>query len=97
MTLPILYGVKRTAWMISPSFVIPWLLIPLGVSLKILTGNPIALWGLGILLTLWGMYVVYLMVRRPEELATTENHVSWVHMYRMMMLAQIGFALSYML
>lgn len=40
-------------------------------------------------------YTVYLLVRRPEELATTENHPSWTHMYRMMMVAQIGFALAY--
>jgi hypothetical protein len=33
--------------------------------------------------------------RGPEELATTENHPSWTHMYQMMMLAQIGFALAY--
>ena len=31
----------------------------------------------------------------PEELAATENHPSWTHMYRMMMVAQIGFALAY--
>jgi hypothetical protein len=24
-----------------------------------------------------------------------ENHVSWAHMYRMMFVAQIGFALAY--
>ncbi len=30
-----------------------------------------------------------------SELATTENHPSWTHMYQMMMLAQIGFALAY--
>ena len=38
---------------------------------------------------------VYLLVRRPEDLATTENHPSWTHMYRMMMVAQLGFALAY--
>jgi hypothetical protein len=36
-----------------------------------------------------------LMVRRPEELAATENHISWKHMYLMMMVAQVGFALAY--
>jgi hypothetical protein len=41
------------------------------------------------------MYTVYLLVRKPEELASTENHPSWTHMYRMMMVAQIGFALAY--
>lgn len=96
ITLPVIYGVKKAAWMISPSFVLPWLMIPLGVMLGILTGNPIALWILGTILTLWGAYVIYLMVRKPEELATTENHISWKHMYCMMFATQIGFALSYM-
>jgi hypothetical protein len=32
----------------------------------------------------YGAYVCYLMLRRPEELAVEENHVSWAHMYRMM-------------
>jgi len=31
------------------------------------------------------------------ELAFTENHPSWTHMYLMMMVAQIGFALAYVL
>jgi geranylgeranylglycerol-phosphate geranylgeranyltransferase len=96
MTLPVIYGVKKAAWMISPSFVIPWLMIPIGVFLGILTGNPYALVLLGTILTLWGIYVVYLMVRKPEELATTENHISWTHMYTMMFATQIGFAIAYM-
>ena len=37
------------------------------------------------------------MVRRPEELAIEENHVSWAHMYCMMFVAQVGFALAYVL
>jgi len=41
--------------------------------------------------------VLYLMLRRPEELAVEANHVSWAHMYRMMFVAQIGFALAYLL
>ena len=41
--------------------------------------------------------VLYLMLRRPEDLAVEENHVSWAHMYRMMFVAQIGFALAYLL
>ena len=96
-TLPIIYGVKKAAWMISPSFVLPWILLPLGAYLKILTGNPIYLSALGTLLALWGSYVCYLILRRPEELAATENHISWTHMYRMMMVTQIGFMLAYLL
>lgn len=102
-TLPIVYGVRRAAWIISPFFVLPWLLIPLGTmlpdpedpSLTILTGDPRLLIGLGVLLTLWGGYTVYLLLRDPHSLTTTENHPSWRHMYLMMMAAQIGFALAY--
>ena len=96
-TLPIQYGVARAAWMISPSFVLPFLMIPAGAWLGILTGNFWLLQALGVLMTAYGLYVCYLMLRRPDTLAVEENHVSWAHMYRMMFVAQIGFALAYLL
>ena len=96
-TLPIQYGVRRAAWMISPSFVIPFLMIPLGAFTGILTGHFVLLQILGGVMTAYGVYVCYLMLRRPEELAVEANHVSWAHMYRMMFVAQIGFALAYLL
>jgi len=94
-TLPIQYGVKSAAWIIAPFFVLPFFLIPVGVWKGILTGNPRLLLVLAAALILYGIYTVYLLVRRPEELAVTENHPSWTHMYRMMMVAQVGFALAY--
>ena len=94
-TLPIEYGVARAAWMIAPFFVLPFTLIPIGVWRGILTGNHVLLMVLGPLLIAYGCYTVWLLVRRPEELAATENHPSWTHMYRMMMVAQVGFALAY--
>lgn len=96
-TLPIQYGVRRAAWMISPSFVVPFLLIPVGVHGGMLTGDPRLLDLLSVVLVAYGLYVCYLMLRKPEELAVEENHVSWAHMYRMMFVAQIGFALAYLL
>ena len=96
-TLPIIYGVRKTAYMISPSFVVPFLLIPVGVHTGILTGNALALDILGAVLSVYGAYVLYLIVRRPEELATVENHVSWKHMYLMMFVAQVGFAAAYLI
>jgi 4-hydroxybenzoate polyprenyltransferase len=96
-TLPILYGVKKAAWIIAPFFVIPFALIPIGVQLGILTGNRLLLMLLGPTLMAYGIYVSYLMLRRPEEMAATENHVSWKHMYLMIMLAQVGFAVAYAL
>ena len=94
-TLPIVYGVRRAAWMISPSFVVPFLLISVGASAGILTGNHVLLQLLAGGMTIYGVYVCYLMLRRPEDLAVEANHVSWAHMYRMMFVAQIGFALAY--
>jgi 4-hydroxybenzoate polyprenyltransferase len=94
-TLPIAYGVKTAAWIIAPFFVLPFFLIPIGVWWGILTGNPKLLMILGPTLIVYGIYTVYLLLRKPEELAATENHPSWTHMYRMMMVAQIGFALAY--
>jgi 4-hydroxybenzoate polyprenyltransferase len=96
-TLPIQFGVRRAAWMISPSFVVPFLMIPAGAWARILTGNFYLLQVLGLVMTAYGLYVCYLMLRRPEELAVEENHVSWAHMYRMMFVAQIGVALAYLL
>jgi 4-hydroxybenzoate polyprenyltransferase len=95
-TLPIIYGVRRAAWMISPSFVVPFVMISAGVFAGILTGNPILLYTLSAVMTFYGIYVCYLMLRRPEDLAVEENHVSWAHMYRMMFVAQVGFALAYL-
>ena len=103
-TLPVKYGVRKAAWMIAPSFVFPWLLMPLGTvlsdpgqpGLPLLTGNASVLVTLGFALTGWGVYTSRLLLRDPEALATTENHPSWTHMYLMMMTAQIGFAVAYL-
>ena len=96
-TLPIAIGIRRAAYVIAPFFVLPWLLMPVGAALGILTGNRIALEILGVVLALWGAYTVWLIVRNPDELTATENHPSWRHMYLMMMAAQIGFAIAYIL
>ncbi|MCP3978462.1 MAG: UbiA family prenyltransferase [bacterium] len=103
-TLPIRFGVERAARMISPFFILPWLLLPVGAWLddpwsghRILTGNVWLLTGLGVGLALWGAYTVRLILRDPASLAETENHPSWTHMYLMMMAAQVGFAAAYLI
>ncbi len=103
-TLPIRFGVERAARMIAPFFVVPWVLLPLGAFLPdpwapehaILTGNRWVLTGLGLLLAAWGSYTVRLILRDPAALAEVENHPSWTHMYLMMMAAQVGFAVAYL-
>jgi 4-hydroxybenzoate polyprenyltransferase len=104
-TLPVKYGNRKAVAMISPFFVFPWLLLaglawakdPLVPERRLLSGNPWLLTALGLLLATWGAYTVHLLRRNPDELATTENHPSWTHMYLMLMCAQVGFALAYVL
>ena len=104
-TLPIRFGVAAASRLIAPFFVLPWLLMPLGAWLRdpfapehtILTGNKWVLTGLGFGLAVWGCYTVYLILRNPDDLAQVENHPSWTHMYLMMMAAQVGFAVAYLL
>ena len=103
-TLPVRYGVERAARMIAPFFVVPWLLLPLGAWLPdpwaphpILTGNAWILSALGLGLAIWGGWTVRLVLRDPQALADVENHPSWTHMYLMMMAAQVGFAVAYLL
>lgn len=104
-TLPVQFGVRAAARMISPFFVVPWILLPVGAwtpnpaspSQSILTGDPYLLSALGLLLAVWGIYTAALILRNPDDLARTENHPSWTHMYWMMMAAQIGFAVAYVL
>ena len=103
-TLPIRYGVRRAARMIAPFFILPWVLIPIGAAVAdpwapehaILTGNRAMLSGLGVVLAAWGSYTVYLILKDPDALAENENHPSWTHMYLMMMAAQVGFAIAYL-
>jgi 4-hydroxybenzoate polyprenyltransferase len=104
-TLPVKYGNRKAVAIISPFFVLPWLLVPVLARTPdpaapvhpLLSGNPILLTALGLLLAAWGAYTVHLLRKNPDELATTENHPSWTHMYLMMMLAQVGFAAAYLL
>ncbi|MEW6237729.1 MAG: UbiA family prenyltransferase [Candidatus Omnitrophota bacterium] len=95
-TMPIRFGVERSAKIISPFFVIPFVLMFLGAAFQILHGHQTILMLLASILTLWGIYVAYLILRRPAELATEANHVSWKHMYLIMLVGQIGVAAAYL-
>ena len=96
-TLPIRYGLRRSALMIAPSFALPFLLMPAGAALGILTGNALALGVLGFTLAAWGCGVIRLVLRDPGAMATEANHPSWKHMYLMMFTAQVGFGVAYLM
>ena len=105
ITLPIRFGVERAARIIAPFFVVPWLTIPVLAFLRdpahpgerLLTGNRSLLVALGLGLAGWGVHAARLLLANPAELASTENHPAWTHMYLLMMAAQVGFALAYVI
>jgi 4-hydroxybenzoate polyprenyltransferase len=99
ITLPVRFGVRRAARIMAPFFVVPWLLIPVFTWLPggaRLTGNRPFLTALGLVLAAWGAYTARLLLKNPDELASTENHPAWTHMYLMLMCAQAGFAAGYL-
>ena len=98
ITLPVKYGAKWSARAITPFFILPWLLLPLGVYLGILSGNAKAIVALSGIMLAWGCYVVYLINDDPQRLVTEgENHPGWRHMYWMMMVGHLGLAGAYLI
>ncbi len=98
ITLPVKFGAASSARIISPSFILPWLLMALGSGLGVLSGNPTAIIALSVIMLLWGSYVIYLMNNDPRRLVTEgENHPAWHHMYWMMMVGHLGLAAAYVI
>ncbi|HZT70987.1 MAG TPA: UbiA family prenyltransferase [Terriglobia bacterium] len=98
ITLPVKYGASWSARAISPSFILPWLMMPFGVYLGVLSGNPTAINILGVVMLAWGGYVIYLINKDPHRLVTEgENHPGWHHMYWMMMVGHLGLAAAYLI
>ncbi len=92
-TLPIIYGVRAAAWMMAPLLTLPFLLFAWGAMAGILPPAAASL----SLLSLWGAYTAYTMVRDPERLASGENHQSWLHMYLMLAAAHVGIVIAYLI
>lgn len=90
-TLPVLYGPEKTARIISPFLYIPFMLIPLGVIAGIIRFTTLPL----TLLVIWGLYTAKLIIKRPQELTLEKNHISWKHMYLILIVGQAGFAIAY--
>lgn len=98
ITLPVKYGPEWSARAISPSFILPWLMMALGSYVGVLSGNRAAIVVLSVIMLVWGSYVIYLMNTDPHRLVTEgENHPAWHHMYWMMMVGHLGLAGAYLL
>lgn len=93
-TLPVVYGRDKAIAFSAPFFVLPFVLIPIGILSGYLYEKTIYL----CLLAIWGAYIVFLMWKYadvPDK--KFENTPVWKHMYFMLMVMQIGFCLSYLL
>jgi len=91
-TLPVIYGVRRAKNMIIPFFMLPFVMIPLGTSLNVLTFKALHLTPL----IGWSFYVVLMLSHDTKKTKKTENSLIWVHMYLILMALQVGFALVYL-
>ena len=89
--------VRPLLWAVALSGIGGVATMPAGIYLLLNLRPQAYVLAMGSALVLYGVYTTWLLVRKPEELAFTENHPSWTHMYMMMMVAQVGFALAYAL
>ena len=96
-TLPVRYGVRKTALIIAPFFILPFLLWPILASAGFLSASSAGIYLLSALLPILGAYIDFRIVRHPEELSGEENHISWKLIYLMAILAYAGLAVSYLL
>ena len=88
-TLPVVYGPRRAAIVTSPFFIIPFILIPIGVLRGYLLYEANYL----LVLVVWGVYVMYLLQGHATERDPNfENSPVWKHMYLMLFALQLGFA-----
>jgi len=99
-TLPVIHGVQRSIRIIAPFFVLPFLALVPGAVFGFLSGQPLLLAGLGLLLAGWGGWIILLLVRSSREWEGKldwENHPSWRQMYLLTLTAYIGLASAYLL
>lgn len=91
-TLPVVYGPRKAAWISSPFFVVPFILIPIAIYFGVLKPQTILLTAF----VLWGFYVIYLLKNAKFELDPhLENSPVWRHMYLMLLSLQLGFMFVY--
>ena len=91
-TLPVVYGPKKAALIAGPFFIVPFILIPLGV----IRGHLIYEANILLIMVVWGLYVMVLLRNHATERDPNfENSPAWKHMYLMLFALQLGFAAVY--
>ena len=91
-TLPILYGKDKAAKITGPFFVIPFLLIPIGIYMQLLVNKSIFL----LILAVYGLYINFNMKNLIKPRQKGENSPAWRHYYFMLMALQLSFCAVYL-
>lgn len=96
--LPIRLGRQKAHAVTAPLYVLPWVLMTVipWFPNPPLSAPPLGLILLGGLCTAYGTWVVFLLRDEPLRQGQGGNHLAWFHMYVLMMIAQIGSALVYL-
>ena len=93
-TLPVVLGMRGSILFSAPFFVLPFILIPLGIWRDHLIPETMVI----SVFIFWGFYIIYLLTfTSTEEDPHFENSPVWKHMYMMMIAIQISFCVIYIL
>ncbi len=92
-TLPVLYGNGRAAKITGPFFVLPFILIPIGIFLGFLPYTAIYL----TIFIIYGIYVNLNLKNLSKPRKKGENSPAWLHYYLMLMALELGFAAVYLI
>lgn len=92
-TLPVLYGNYRAAVITGPFFVLPFMLIPLGVLFGFLPFAAIYL----TVFIVYGIYVNFRLMNLSNPRKNGENSSAWLHYYLMLMTLELGFTSVYLI
>lgn len=91
-TLPVVWGMRGAILFSAPFFVIPFLLIPIGIWRGHLIYETMIL----CVFIIWGVYINFLLLYEADKPDTTfENSPVWKHMYLMLMAMQLSFCAVY--
>ena len=91
-TLPFLYGNEKAAKITGPFFVLPFVLIPIGVYMEILVHRSIFL----LILAAYGIYINLNMKNLIKPRQKGKNSLAWHHYYFMLMALQLSFSAVYL-
>lgn len=94
-TLPVAWGERRAALFIAPFLWVPFVLYPVLAASGLLSVATPRMATLSLLLSAFGLYTAFLLLKDPASLASERNHPAWLNMYLLLQGAHVGVMLAY--